>query len=478
MSMIALQGISLVFPHKTCFTDFHAAMEWGQRIAIVGDNGSGKSTLLRILQGERAPDEGKVVAQPGLVIGHVAQVLDRADGLSGGQRVNQALTQALANVPDLLLLDEPTNHLDERNRLSLVRMLQGFHGSIVLVTHDSALMDLVCDTLWHIGCDGIEVFSGRYGDFETERALRRQALQKQIMAARRSRQETHQALMQEQERASHARQHGIKSIREHKWATIKSPTKLGRGSSTAVDKQAAIRMQQRDLSDQLGELSPGPTIAPRFHLTAPTRQRQSLLQISDGAAGHVAPAFSGLYLNLAGGERLALIGDNGSGKSTLARAILADPRILRHGDWYTTDARAIGYLDQHYANLDPAHSVLQALKHVAPHWSTAQLRQHLSDFLFRQNLAVEAGVSTLSGGEKARLSLACIAARVPELLILDEVTNNLDLATRRHVIDVLRDFPGAMLLISHDRDFLRELGVSSALRLFPGRPPVLEMLGA
>ena len=84
----------------------------------------------------------------------------------------------------------------------------------------------------------------------------------------------------------------------------------------------------------------------------------------------------------------------------------------------------------------------------------------------------------LSGGEKARLSLACIAARVPELLILDEVTNNLDLATRRHVIDVLRDFPGAMLLISHDRDFLRELGVVSALRLLPGRPPVLETLGA
>lgn len=478
MSMIELQGISLAFPHKTCFSNFHAAMDWGQRIAIVGDNGSGKSSLLRILQGEYAPSEGKVVAQPGLVIAHVAQVLDRADGLSGGQRVNQAMTQALASTPDLLLLDEPTNHLDERNRLSLARMLQGFQGSIVLVTHDVALMDLVCDTLWHIGRDGITVFAGRYTEFEAERALRRQALEKQVQAVKRSRQEAHQALMQEQERASHARQRGIKSIREHKWATIKSRTKLGRGSSTAVDKQAAIRMQQRDLADQLGELSPGATIAPRFHLEAPTRQRQNLLQISDGAAGHVAPAFSRLYLNLASGERLALIGDNGSGKSTLARAILAAPQILRHGDWLTPDARAIGYLDQHYANLDPAHSVLQALKHVAPAWSTAQLRQHLSDFLFRHNSAVEAKVSTLSGGEKARLSLACIAARVPELLILDEVTNNLDLATRRHVIDVLRDFPGAMLLISHDRDFLRALGVSSALRLSPDRPPRLEALNA
>ena len=151
--------------------------------------------------------------------------------------------------------------------------------------------------------------------------------------------------------------------------------------------------------------------------------------------------FSNFHAAMDWGQRIAIVGDNGSGKSTLARAILAAPRILRHGDWLTPDARAIGYLDQHYANLDPAHSVLQALKHVAPGWSTAQLRQHLSDFLFRHNIAVEAKVSTLSGGEKARLSLACIAARVPELLILDEVTNNLDLATRRHVIDVLRDFP-------------------------------------
>lgn len=476
MSMIELKGLSLCFPHKNCFCNFNAAIDWGQRIAIVGDNGSGKSSLLRMLHGELAPDEGKVLQHAGLVIGHVPQILDRNQGLSGGERVRQAVTQALAKAPDLLLLDEPTNHLDARNRQSLIRMLQGFHGSIVLVTHDIELMDLVCDTLWHIGRDGISVFAGSYLDFEAERAMRREALEKKIGAVKRSVEQAHQSLMQEQERASHARQRGIKSIREHKWATVKSPTKLGRGNTTAVDKQAAIRTQKRELAEQLQALNPGATIVPRFHLAAPARQRQNLLQISNGVAGHVNAAFSQLHLNLASGERLALMGDNGSGKSTLARALLADPQITRQGDWLMPDASAIGYLDQHYANLDPGHSVLQALMDVAPNWTAAELRRHLGDFLFRHQVAVEANVTTLSGGEKVRLSLACIAARTPALLILDEVTNNLDIATRQHVIDILRTFPGAMLLISHDSDFLRQLGVHTALRLMPGHPPRLAPL--
>ncbi|PHV12429.1 ABC-F family ATP-binding cassette domain-containing protein [Chitinimonas sp. BJB300] len=470
MPMIQLQGLGLVFPHKTCFSGFSTAIEWGQRIAIVGANGNGKSSLLKILVGSLAPSEGTVCKTPGLGIGYVAQVLDSTNTLSGGQRVNQALSQALAQASDLLLLDEPTNHLDADNRRSLSRMLQGFYGSIMLVTHDEALMDQVCDSIWHIGEGRIDVFSGRYTDYLAEQALQRDALGKQLAALKRAQQDTHDALMQEQERASHARQRGAKSIRERKWPTVKSPTKLGRGSTTAGNKQVEIKAQQRDLMGQLEQLRPIGIIVPRFHLSAAAKSRQGVLQITNGAVGYDRPILQPIHMRLAHGEPLALQGRNGSGKSTLARAIQGDPGLIRSGTWITPPTSDIGYLDQHYANLAPNHTVLQALMNVVPDWPMQTLRRHLSDFLFRQDEAVQNQVCTLSGGEKARLSLACIAAKTPQLLILDELTNNLDTTMRRHMIEILRNYPGALLVISHDEDFLQQIGVTQCYPL-PSRPP-------
>ncbi|MGQ5524021.1 ABC-F family ATP-binding cassette domain-containing protein [Chitinimonas sp. PSY-7] len=460
MPMIQLQGLCLAFPHKTCFSGFSTTIEWGQRIAIVGANGSGKSSLLKILNGSLTPSEGTLCKAPSLGIGYVAQVLDNASTLSGGQRVNQALSQALVQASDLLLLDEPTNHLDADNRRSLSRMLQGFYGSIVLVTHDEALMNQVCDSIWHIGEGCIDVFSGRYTDFLAEQARQRDALEKQLAAVRRAKQAAHDALMQEQERASHARQRGAKSIRERKWPTVRSPTKLRRGSTTAVNKQAEIKAQQRDLIAQLDQLRPTGIILPRFHLSTAAKPRQTVLQITHGAVGYDRPLLQSIHIHLVHGERLALQGRNGSGKSTLARAILGDPSLIHSGTWITPPASDIGYLDQHYANLIPGHTVLQALMSVVPDWSLQALRRHLSDFLFRQDEVVQTTVSALSGGEKARLSLACIAAKTPQLLILDELTNNLDIHMRRHMIEILRNYPGALLLISHDEDFLQQIGVT------------------
>ena len=476
MTIVQLKGISLAYPHKSCFSDFHAKVGWGQRIAIVGDNGSGKSSLLRMLNGELAPNEGSVVFNSGLVIGYVPQVLTRFNQMSGGERVNTALTDALAKTPDMLLLDEPTNHLDHRNRVSLARMLEGFQGTIIIVTHDIRLMDQLCDTLWYIARDRIVSFNGRYADFQAERALQRLALEKKISALERSSAQVHQALMQEQERASHARKRGEKSIKERKWATVRSVTKLGRGNTTGVDQAAKIRLEQHDLSKQLKLLSLGEVIIPRFHFPGGSHQAANVLQVSNGGARYTTTIFKQLNLAIAHGERLALLGDNGSGKSTLARAILGDPSIERDGAWIVPSTSDIGYLDQHYADLSPDLSVLQIVQAAAPGWSMTQLRRHLNDFLFRHQQAVDAKVATLSGGERARLALARIAARPPTLLILDEVTNNLDIQTRQHVIDVLGAFPGSMLLISHDPDFLNQIGVKSGLRMVPGQVPRFESI--
>lgn len=459
MHLIQLKGVDLTFPQKVCFKHFSAVIEWGQRIAIVGDNGAGKSSLLRMLLGEIQPGDGSIVTAPDLKIGYVAQVQDQQGGLSGGQRVNRALSQAMAQMPGLLLLDEPTNHLDAGNRRSLSRMLQGYYGTIVMVTHDHELMNQTCGILWHIEHGHVEVFDGRYADYLAEQQLKRTALEKQLFAIKRAKQDTHEALMQEQERAAHARRRGIKSIQDRKWATVKSPTKLGRGNTTAGRKQADIREEQRDLAQQLASLRPPEVIVPRFHLDGGARSQQAVLQISGGAIGYDGlPVLNGIHLSLMHGDRLALVGHNGSGKSTLARAILGDERLRLRGDWLTPAAGKIGYVDQHYDNLDPDATVLQTLANAVPAWSVGDVRTHLAAFLFRHSASVETQVSALSGGEKARLSLACIAANPPHLLILDELTNNLDTTMRGHMIDVLTSYPGAMLLISHDEGFLDAVG--------------------
>jgi ATPase subunit of ABC transporter with duplicated ATPase domains len=181
------------------------------------------------------------------------------------------------------------------------------------------------------------------------------------------------------------------------------------------------------------------------------------------------PLLSDIHLTIMGQDRLAIGGNNGSGKSTLFKAILGDEALHKTGDWFVLKREDISYLDQHYQNLDPHKTVLESLSDLVPDWPHAQLRRHLNDFLFRKNEEVNARVATLSGGEKVRASLAQIAASTPKLLILDEITNNLDVETKAHVVQVLKAYPGAILVISHDEDFLDEIGVDRCYRIEEGK---------
>jgi ATPase subunit of ABC transporter with duplicated ATPase domains len=138
---------------------------------------------------------------------------------------------------------------------------------------------------------------------------------------------------------------------------------------------------------------------------------------------------------------------------------MGDESVVKFGEWAAPNPKDIGYLDQHYKNLDREKSAVEIISEVSPSWSHAEVRKHLNDFLFRKNEEANALVKNLSGGEKARLSLAKIAANPPKLLILDEITNNVDLETRDHIVEVLRDYPAAMVIVSHDELFLYEIGV-------------------
>jgi ATPase subunit of ABC transporter with duplicated ATPase domains len=219
------------------------------------------------------------------------------------------------------------------------------------------------------------------------------------------------------------------------------------------------------IEESVAELPEKSSLIPVLQDYMDLLDKLKVVQISGGSVDYSEnqPILSGIILSLGSGERLAITGDNGSGKSTLIKAILGDESVYKTGEWHVIKREDIGYLDQHYSTLHPDKTVLETIADLVPDWPHAEIRRHLNDFLYQKNEEVNALVSTLSSGEKARLSLAQIAAKTPKLLILDEITNNLDLETKEHVVQVLKAYPGAMIIISHDADFLEEIGISESV---------------
>lgn len=455
---IIIQDIAVYFPHKICFEDFRCLIHPGSRIAIIGRNGSGKSTLLNMLRGATQPTEGEIQMPQDVVIGHVPQTVEAFDQLSGGQRFNAALTQALAADPNVLLLDEPTNHLDSHNRKSLMRMLQNYAGTLIVVSHDVELLRHHVDTLWHIDNGRIHVFFGNYDNYIREIGIKRAGIEQELNLLNRQKKETHDALMKEQSRASKSKVQGEKKYADDKLALR---AKQSQGQATHNSRRKHLSEDKNAILNQLSELRIPEVIKPKFSIDARNAGSQVMVSISEGVVGYERPVLHNIRLSVLTGDRVAIKGPNGSGKSTLIKAILGDATVTKSGIWHTPKPRDIGYLDQHYRTLNQDKTVLETFQELVPSWSHAEVRSHLNDFLFRKNEEVHASIKTLSGGEKARLSLAQIAAKPPQLLILDEITNNLDLETRNHVIQVLKDFPGAMIIISHDEDFLEEICVNA-----------------
>lgn len=463
---IQFKNASLTFSHKACFEDFNAQVRYGDRIAIIGKNGSGKSSLLKILHGTFEITSGEIKIPDDARIGYAPQIIEDFASLSGGQRFNKALTHALRYDPNVLLLDEPTNHLDLSNRKSLMRMLCSYSGTLIVVSHDVELLRNCVDIIWHIDNGRIRIFSGSYDDYMREIHSKRSSIEKELSELGRQKKEMHQSLMKEQMRAASSSTKGKKNIDKHKWPTIVSDAKARRAEETSGHKKANLDHKKQELNEKLSELRLPEIIKPKFYLSATKVGIRTLVSISEGCVGYGDETIlRDINLSITTNERIAIMGDNGSGKSTLIKAILNDPAITKYGAWHIPEPQYIGYLDQHYGTIMPDKSVLENIQEIIPTWTHAEVRRHLNDFLFRKNEEVNALGSTLSGGEKARLTLAQIAAKTPRLLILDEITNNLDLETREHIIQVLQEYPGAMIIISHDEDFLKAIKISTIYRI-------------
>jgi ABC transport system ATP-binding/permease protein len=494
-------------------------LDEGERVALVGRNGEGKSSLLRLLRGEAEADQGSIWRRPGSRLGHLAQdisalsaisvaqlvsdglagqgralaeyerlaqqglhsnaerrrldelhhELDASDGwqlqqrvttvlsrlqldpearldqLSGGTRRRVLLAQALVGDPEILLLDEPTNHLDIETIEWLEQFLLEFNGALLFVSHDRTFINRLATRIIELDRGTLTSSSGNYDSY-----LRDKARQLEIEAQ-------HQALFDK------------KLAQEEAWIRQGVEARRTRNEGR-VRALYALRSERRARRERGG----------RIELETSTTAESGALVFE---TEHLQVAFEGrvvirdLSLRIMRGDRIGLVGPNGIGKSTLIKALLGE--IAASAGQVRTGSRLeIAYYDQERLQLDLDASVMQNVSgrndQVIVNGQSRHVAGYLRDFLFRPE-QLNTPARALSGGERNRLLLARLFARPANLLVMDEPTNDLDIDTLELFEEYVADFPGTLLLVSHDRAFLDH--VVTSLLVFEGDGEVREFVG-
>ena len=464
MNVLNLEHISKVYGDKVIFDDISCGIHQGDKIGIIGINGTGKTTFLKILAGLEEADEGQVITQNGLRITYLPQhpefpkdatilsyvtqgqkdqnwnpeteahmILNRLgiedheeeiEHLSCGQKKRVALAAVLANPTDVLILDEPTNHLDNEMAAWLEDYLNRFKGVVIMVTHDRYFLDRVTNKILEISHGKLYSYEAKYSDFLEMKAQR-----------------------EEMEMASERKKQSILRM-EIEWA------KRGcRARST----------KQRARLDRLEEMK---------NSTAPVRDKSVEIDSVETRMGkktielhHISKSFGDRvcirdfdYIVLKN-QRLGIIGPNGCGKSTLLK-IIAGVIEPDSGEVEIGDTIKLGYFSQEIEDMNSSQRVIDYIKDVAEFIPTRDglisASKLLEQFLFDPAMQY-APIEKLSGGEKKRLYLLKVLAAAPNVLLLDEITNDIDIPTLTILEDYLASFAGIVIAVSHDRYFLDNL---------------------
>ncbi|MCC7010430.1 MAG: ATP-binding cassette domain-containing protein [Acidobacteria bacterium] len=491
--LIALQGISMAFGHLPLLDDAAMQVDARERVAVIGRNGTGKSTLLKILAGDVVPDRGTVWRRPAVRVarleqdvplstgrrvfdvvadghtGHstddeawvrehqVDQILSRlglapdviVETLSGGWRRRVLLARALVGQPDVLLLDEPTNHLDVDAITWLEELLAGYAGAVLFVTHDRAFLQRLATRI-------VELDRGRLtswpGDYRTY--LRRK---EEALAA---------------EAAAHER-FDRKLAEEEAWIRqgIKARRTRNEGRVRALQ---AMRVERASRREQVGRVRLE-SVMQDARAEQTGRVVFDVDDISKSYGG--TPVVRHFSMRIVRGDRIGVIGPNGAGKTTLLRMLIGalppDEGEVRAG----TNVR-IAYYDQQREQLDPERTVVDTVgggnDTLTVNGTSRHVIGYLRDFLFPPERA-HSPVKALSGGERNRLLLARLFTAPANVLVLDEPTNDLDVETLELLEEQIAEWPGTILLVSHDRTFLDNV-VTSTLA-FEGDGRVVEYVG-
>ncbi|MEY1555241.1 ABC-F family ATP-binding cassette domain-containing protein [Yoonia sp. R2331] len=473
--LLQLSDIALTFGGDPVFEDLSLVVQPGDRVALVGRNGSGKSTLMKVMAGLVEADTGSVVAAPGVTVGYMEQDPDMAgfatlgdyavsgmeeadaykvemvaEGLkfdpagdvataSGGERRRAALAKLMAEAPGLMLLDEPTNHLDIEAVQWLEAELAQTRAGFVLISHDRAFLSaLTRATLWidrgqvrraEEGFDRFEAWRDKLWDEEDQQ---RHKLNRKIKAEARWAVE------------------GISARRKRNMGRVRALQDL------RAERAAQIKRQgNAALTFEAGQQSGRKVI-----------EAKGLAKSFDGKS-----IVTGFDLTVQRGDRVAFVGPNGVGKTTLIKMLLGDVQpdagTVKHG----TNLDVVVF-DQARAQLDPEATLWDSLVNdpalggagksdqVMVQGKPRHVVSYLKDFLF-DDAQARAQVKSLSGGEKARLLLARLMAQSANLIVLDEPTNDLDIETLDLLQDILGDYDGTVLLVSHDRDFLDRVATTT-----------------
>lgn len=345
--------------------------------------------------------------------------------LSGGQKTRLALAKLLLEQPDLLMLDEPTNYLDLATLEWLETFLKTYRGALLIVSHDRYFLDRLVRTVWELEHASLTVYHGNYTRFVEQKEQQRQQLEKRYLAQQAKIKQMETFVQRNIARASTSKRAQSRRKALEKIERINLP-KAGR-------KHALMRFEVERMSGR------------------------EVMVIEDVKIGYSKdqPLSRHLHLRLARGERVALVGPNGIGKTTLLKTISRSVPPLSGDIQYGSNVTT-GYYDQEQSHLDPNKTVLDELWDNAPLRTEQDIRDILGHFLFSGDDVLKR-VEQLSGGEKARLSLAELSLKRANVLLLDEPTNHLDIYNKEQLEKALQVFPGTLLFISHDRYFINQL---------------------
>lgn len=510
MMLLQLQQITKYFGAERILSEIKLEVKTRDRVALVGRNGAGKSTLLKIIAGQLSYDSGQIVRPKGVTIGYLAQntglessrviwdemltvfagvqkmekeirqlELKMADPshyenaelaesifheydllqekfkaaggyqyesdirsvlhgmryyeqdyqtkistLSGGQKTRLALAKLLLTKPDILILDEPTNHLDIETLSWLEQYLQSYEGAILIVSHDRYFLDKVVDQVYELSRNEMTKYHGNYSQYLMKKA---EIYERDLK--RFEKQQDEIAKMQD-------------FIQRN----------LARASTT---KRAQSRRKQLEKMQVLDRPSGGEQSA-TFHFDIERQSGNDVMKIKEAIIGYNGQALAkNIDFNMERKDSIALVGPNGVGKSTLLKTLIKKLPLLSGQVDYGTNV-TISYYDQEQAELSSNKTVLQELWDHYPVKEEKEIRTVLGNFLFSGD-DVQKIVSTLSGGEKARLALAILMLEKGNVLILDEPTNHLDLDSKEVLENALVDYPGTLLFVSHDRYFINRI---------------------